>query len=68
MAKIRKDATGYGWRDFYGLASDKYDFGLCGSVARGQVDYATLRTLTAWDGDVEEILRGYVFLPNLLFG
>ena len=65
VAKVRKDATGYGWRDFYTLASDKYDFDLVDQWLRGQVDCATLRTLTAWDGDVEEILCGHVFLPNL---
>lgn len=67
VEKVQKDANGYGWRDFYTLASDKYDFDLVDQWLRGRVDYATLRTLTAWDGDVEEILRGHVFLPNLLF-
>ena len=67
MAKVRNDATGYGWCEFYTLTPDKYDFDLVDQWLRGQVDCATLRTLTARDGDVEEILRGHVFLPNLLF-
>ncbi|KAK3172380.1 hypothetical protein OEA41_005701 [Lepraria neglecta] len=64
VAKVREDATGYGWRDFYTLAPNKYDFDLVDQWLRGHVDCATLWTLIAWDGDVEEILRGHGHDPS----